>query len=172
MREQGSGPLRRCLLRVGQVAEAGWVKYHPRRRSDPIRSAMTAHLYIVHFPISLAVVAAVLDIAGISLDDNRLRTLGWAFLLAAAATVFLAFATGEGARLMALSAPTVSEMDIDYHAQWGSAGIWGVIGVALLRTLWRRRTEGLFSWINLGLLLAGTALVIAITTTGMLVRHG
>jgi uncharacterized membrane protein len=133
---------------------------------------MNAHLFIIHFPVSLAVVAAVLDLVGVSLNDHSLRDWSWRFLIVAAIAVFLAFATGEGARLAALSGGRVPVQRLDLHQQWGSVGIWAVIGVALLRTLWRNRLTGVFGWLNLLLLLAATGLLIAITLSGSLVRHG
>jgi uncharacterized membrane protein len=133
---------------------------------------MNAHLFIIHFPVSLAVVAATLDLVGVSLNDNSLRDWAWRFLLVAAIAVFLAFATGEGARLAALGAGGVSIPRVDLHQQWGSVGIWAVIGAALMRTLWRNRLTGAFGWLNLLLLLAATGLLVAITVSGTLVRHG
>lgn len=132
---------------------------------------MNAHLFLVHFPVSLAVVAAGLDLIGIAMNDRSLRDLAWRFLLVAAVAVFLAFATGEGAQLAALGAGGVSHERVATHAEWGSVGIWAVIGAALLRTLWRQRTSGIFGWLNLVLLLAATGLLVVITFTGTLVRH-
>ncbi|MDR0787474.1 MAG: hypothetical protein LBG44_06365 [Gemmatimonadota bacterium] len=133
---------------------------------------MNAHLFIIHFPVSLAVIAAGLDLFGIAMDDRSLRDWSWRFLLMAAIAVFLAFATGEGAELAALGSGGVPPVRVARHAELGSIGVWGVIGAALLRTLWRKRTGGLFSWLNLAAVLIATGLLIAITFTGTLVRHG
>ena len=132
---------------------------------------MSTHLFIIHFPVSLAVVAAALDLVGIALDDRSLRDWSWRFLIAAAVAEFLAFATGEGARLNALGTGAVSIPRMATHEQWGSVGIWAVAVVALLRSLWRNRLTGMFGWLNLALVLAATGLLVAITFTGSLIRH-
>lgn len=133
---------------------------------------MSAHLFVIHFPVSMAVVAATLDLVGVALDDRSLRDWAWRFLLVAAVAVFLAFATGEGARLNALGTGAVSIPRMATHEQWGSVGIWAVAVAALLRSLWRNRLSGAFGWLNLVLILAATGLLVAITFTGSLVRHG
>lgn len=133
---------------------------------------MNAHLFIIHFPVSLAVAAAGLDLIGVAMNDRTLRDWAWRFLLAAAFGVFLAFATGEGAQLAALGSGGVAPDRVATHAEWGSVGVWVVIGAALLRTLWRRRTSGAYGWLNLIVLLAATGLLIAITFTGTIIRHG
>jgi uncharacterized membrane protein len=133
---------------------------------------MNAHLFVVHFPVSLIVVATALDLLGVGMNDRSLREWGGRFLLAAAVAVFLAFATGEGARLAAMSTGAVDLPRMEVHQQWGSVGIWAVIGGALLRTLWRNRLSGLFGWLNLLILLGATALLIAISLSGTAVRHG
>ena len=132
---------------------------------------MNAHLFIVHFPVSLVVVATLLDLIGVGMNDRALREWGGRFLLATAVAVFLAFATADGAVLAALSSGAVDAARIERHQEWGSVGVWVIIGFALLRTLWRDRLSGLFGWINLALLLGATGLLIAITVSGTAVRH-
>lgn len=133
---------------------------------------MTPHLFIIHFPVSLVLVAAVLEAAGAGLRDRVLRDWAWRMLLAGALAAFLAFVTGEGAMLAALSTPGIDLVRMEAHSQWGSVGTWGLLGAALLRSLWRHRLEGAFGIVNLALPWAASALVVAITLSGTAVRHG
>lgn len=133
---------------------------------------MSAHLFIIHFPVSLILVAATLDLIGVAMTEPGLRDWAWRFLIAAAFAVFFAFATGEGARLAALAGGGVPFSPLETHQEWGTVGIWGVIGAALLRTLWRNRISGFYGWLNLFLLLLTAGLLIVITVTGSMVRHG
>jgi uncharacterized membrane protein len=132
---------------------------------------MNAHLFVIHFPISLVFIAATLDLAGVALDDRSLRDWCWRFLLAGAFAVFLAFVTGEGAKLDALSSGEIDFLQLELHQQWGSVGTWAVVGAALLRTLWRNRLSGSFGWLNLSIVLLTAGLLVAITVSGTLVRH-
>lgn len=133
---------------------------------------MSAHLFIIHFPVSLVLAAAALDLIGIATNDRLFRDWAWRFMLAAAIAVFLAFATGESARFAALSGGEVAPDRVATHAEWGSVGVWVVVAAALLRTLWRQRTSGFYAWLNLVVLLVATGLLVAITFTGTLIRHG
>jgi len=133
---------------------------------------MNAHLFVIHFPVVLVVVATVFDLVGVGLKDWALRDWAWRFFLVSAIAVFLAFATGDSALMGALSSATVNTPRLDAHMQWGSVGIWAIIGGALLRTLWRNRFTGVYGWLNLIVLLAAMGLLVAITYTGTLVRHG
>jgi uncharacterized membrane protein len=133
---------------------------------------MNAHLFVIHFPVTLVIVATALDLIGVGMNDRALRDWASRFLLVTAIAVFLAFATGEGALLAALSGGgAVDAGRIESHQEWGSVGVWVIIGSALLRTLWRNRLSGPFAWVNLGLLLGSTGLLVAITVSGMAVRH-
>lgn len=132
---------------------------------------MNAHLIVIHFPISLVFVAATLDLLGVALENRSLRDWCWRFLLAGAFAVLLAFVTGEGAKLDALSSGEIDFQQLEVHQQWGSVGIWAVIGAALLRTLWRNRTTGAHGWLNLAVILLTAALLVAITVSGTMVRH-
>src|SRR5690606_763340 len=136
------------------------------RLHDIRLAGMNAHLFVIHFPIALVVVATVLDLIGVGMNDRSLREWGGRFLLATAVAVFLAFATAEGAVLAAVSSGTVDGTRIETHQQWGSIGVWVVIGFALLRTLWRQRLSGVYGWINLALLLGATGMLVAITVSG------
>jgi uncharacterized membrane protein len=132
---------------------------------------MTAHLFIVHFPISLVVLAAVLDLLGVGMGDRRLRHAAWILLLVGAVAGFLAFATGEGAKLVALASMNVRMDHLETHQQWGSVGIWGLIGGALVRTLWRNRLTGAHGMLNLGLVFVLAGMVVMMTVSGTMIRH-
>lgn len=132
---------------------------------------MAVHLFIVHFPVSLLLFGALVDLAGLALNDRALRYRGGQLIIAGGVAAFLGFATGEGAKMIALNVPQIDIGRIATHEQWGSAGAWALLGVALLRTMWRNRLEGPLGWVNLALGLGGTALVIGITVTGTMVRH-
>jgi uncharacterized membrane protein len=133
---------------------------------------VTPHLFIIHFPIAFIVLGAFLDLTGVALDDRALRIRGGQLLLLGAAASFLAFATGEGAKLMVLSVATISLPALENHQQWGSVGTWGLVGAALLRTLWRNRLAGLHGWLNLAIISAAAVLVIFMTISGTMIRHG
>lgn len=133
---------------------------------------MPLHLFIVHFPVALIVTAAVLDLIGVALQDRSIRLWAGGFLIVGGFLAFLSFATGEGAKLAVLSSGEIDLMRLELHQQWGAVGAWGLLIAALLRGLWRNRTVGLFGWLNLLIVLAATALVIGITLSGTMVRHG
>jgi uncharacterized membrane protein len=133
---------------------------------------MNPHLLIVHFPISFIVLGAIVDLAAAALKDQSLRDWAWRLLLLGALTAFLSFATGEGARLAALGSGLTPDSGLETHELWGSVGIWALAGAALLRTLWRHRTDGPYPWLNLLIMVGAAAIVITITIFGTLVRHG
>jgi uncharacterized membrane protein len=132
---------------------------------------MSPHLFLIHFPVAFVIVAAVLDAFGISTGNRSVRDWSWRFLLLGAIAVFAAFATGEGAKLNAGSSGAISFPNLELHQQWGSVGLWAIIGAALLRTLWRHRLNGPFSIVNLAIVVLAAALVIGMTLTGTAVRH-
>jgi uncharacterized membrane protein len=140
--------------------------------SAPNAHFMSPHLLIVHFPIAFIALAAVVDILGTALKDPPLRDWGWRLLMMGALAGFLAFATGEGARMSALGAGVVETSAMESHQLWGSVGIWALAGAALLRTLWRHRSGTLFVIINLMIMVAAAAITVAITVLGTLIRHG
>jgi uncharacterized membrane protein len=133
---------------------------------------MTPHLFIIHFPVALIVVAAGVESVGVAMADRSLREWAWRLMLIGTVATFLAFVTGEGALLAAMPRGGISPERLELHQQWGSVGTWGVLGMALLRTLWRHRPPGGFAWINLLVSVLAATLVIAISISGTLVRHG
>jgi uncharacterized membrane protein len=133
---------------------------------------MTAHIFIIHFPVALIVMGAVVEVLGVSLAAPRLRHMAWILILTGAVASFLAFVTGEGARIAALGPGTLDFERLEHHEQWASVGTWGLIGGALLRTLWRDRTSGWAGMVNLIVALLLAALVVMITLSGTMVRHG
>jgi uncharacterized membrane protein len=145
----------------------------PRRNSSTsLASRMNSHLLIVHFPVSFIVLGAFVELAGAALRDRALRDWAWRLLLMGSLAAFLAFATGESARMAAMGAGYMGGPELETHELWGSVGIWALAVAALLRTLWRHRMEGPFAWINLLLMMGAAAVVVIITVFGTLVRHG
>jgi uncharacterized membrane protein len=132
---------------------------------------VTPHLFIIHFPIALILLGALVDLGGLALDDRALRIRAGQLIMLGSAMAFLAFVTGEGAKLAVLSVPTISLTALESHQQWGSVGTWGLVGAALLRTMWRNRLTGLHSWLNLGVAAAAALLVVFITLSGTAIRH-
>jgi uncharacterized membrane protein len=133
---------------------------------------VTAHLLIIHFPVSLILIGAVYDLLGVGTGERAYRERAGIFLLAGAVASFLAFVTGEGAKFVAIASAGVSIQQIEVHQQWGSVGVWALLGAALLRTLWRKRQSGAHGWLNLAVIVAAAVLVVAITVSGLRVRHG
>lgn len=133
---------------------------------------MSSHLFIIHFPIALILAGAVIDLVGIALGDREVRGWGGILLMAGGVAAFLAFATGEGARMAAIGTGEIDLVRMEVHQQWGSVGAWVLLLIAFLRALWRRRLEGVHGWLNLGLATIAVVVVIATTVTGTLVRHG
>jgi uncharacterized membrane protein len=133
---------------------------------------MAPHLFIIHFPISLIVAGAFLELLGVAMSDNDFRIWGGRFLIAGGVAAFLGFLSGEGAKLNAMSSTEIGLPALESHQQWGSVGAWALLVVAILRSMWRTRFDGMMGWVNGGLTVVAVALVVAITITGTLVRHG
>ena len=133
---------------------------------------MTAHLFIIHFPVTLLLIGALADLAGLGLADRALRMRAGQLIILGGVAAFLAFVTGEGAKIAAISTAQVDVSRVASHEQWGSVGTWALIGVALLRTLWRGHLDGPRGWVNALIAVVAAALVIAITVTGSFIRHG
>lgn len=133
---------------------------------------MSAHLFIVHFPVAVILIGALADLAGLGLADRALRYRGGQLLIIGGFAAFLAFVTGEGAKIIALNAPAIDVGRIAAHEQWGSVGTWVLLGIAIVRTMWRNRLDGPMGWLNLVLAAGATVLVIGITLSGTMVRHG
>lgn len=132
---------------------------------------MAAHLFIVHFPISLILIGALADLAGVGLADRALRHRAGQLIIMGGIAAFLAFVTGEGAKIAGLSSPEVDVAGIVVHEQWGSVGTWALLGTALARGMWRTRFEGPMGWVNLAIGIVAAALTVGITITGTMVRH-
>jgi len=133
---------------------------------------MTPHLFIVHFPVSLILAGILIDLVGVAMSDEVTRSWGSRLLIVGGFLGFAAFATGEGAKFVALASQELDLTRLTRHEQWGSVGAWGLLIMAFLRTLWRNRFTGLHGWLNLALGVSGAILVVMITITGNLVRHG
>lgn len=133
---------------------------------------MAPHLFIVHFPVALILVGVLADLAGTALADRALRMRAGQLIIIGGVAAFLGFVTGEGAKILAISTTQVDVARIATHEQWGSVGAWALLGVALSRTMWRGRLEGGIGWVNVLIGVAGAAIVIGITLSGSLVRHG
>ncbi len=133
---------------------------------------MSLHLFIIHFPIALLLLAVLVDLAGLALRDRSLHEWAWGLLLLGAVMAFIALGTGDGARMNAAGSGTLDAERLSVHEMWGGAGIWVIAGAALLRTLWRRREGAAFGFLNLALLACAAAVVVGITVSGTLVRHG
>lgn len=133
---------------------------------------MTAHLFLVHFPVALIVSGVLVDLAGAATSDENSRIWGGRLLIVGGFLAFITFATGEGAKFAALVSQELDPNLLAQHEQWGSVGAWGLVIMAFLRALWRNHMDGPRGWLNAGLGVAGAALVIMITISGTLVRHG
>ncbi|MQA90647.1 MAG: hypothetical protein GEU90_10490 [Gemmatimonas sp.] len=148
--------------------------YHPARAwyPEPDSTTMTTHLFIVHFPVSLILAGVIIDLVGAAVGDSSAR--GWAgrLLIAGGFFAFLAFGTGEGAKFAALASQELDAQLLTRHEEWGSIGAWALLILAFLRAIWRNRFDGAHGWLNAGIGVVGAALVVVITLSGTLVRHG
>jgi uncharacterized membrane protein len=133
---------------------------------------MTPHIFIVHFPVSLILAGVFMDLVGAAVSDPTARLWGSRLIIVGGFLGFAAFATGEGAKFASLASQELDPAGLTRHEQWGSVGAWGLLIMAFLRTLWRNRFSGTHGWLNTALGLGGAALVLMITITGNLVRHG
>ena len=133
---------------------------------------MAAHLFIVHFPVALLLFGALTDLGATAMGNNALRMRGGQLIIAGGIAAFLAFVTGEGAKIVALNTTEVDLAALATHEQWGSVATWALLGVAIVRAMWRNRFEGPIAWLHLGLAVAAAALVTFITLSGTAVRHG
>lgn len=133
---------------------------------------MAPHLFIIHFPVALIVAGAFLELVGVALSDSSYRVWGSRFIIAGGVAAFLGFLSGEGAKLNALSSSEIGAAALESHQQWGSVGAWALLVIAILRSMWRNRFDGAMAWVNGGLALVAVALVIGITISGTMVRHG
>jgi uncharacterized membrane protein len=132
---------------------------------------MQLHLFVVHFPLALILVGAVADAIGAASGSERLRTWAGALLILGSFTALLAFLTGAGAASIALSRPQPEYQLVAYHSQWGGAAIWPIVGVGLLRGLWRNRLQGIRGWVNLAAAILSAVLIYMISATGVAISH-
>jgi uncharacterized membrane protein len=133
---------------------------------------MTTHSFIVHFPVSLILAGVIIDLFGTAVADTGARLWAGRLLIAGGFLAFLAFGTGEGAKFAALASQELDVQLLTRHEEWGSVGAWVLLIMAFLRAVWRNRFQGAHSWMNAGLGVVGAAVVIGITLSGTLVRHG
>lgn len=134
---------------------------------------MPAHLFLIHFPVALVVVGAMLDVIGALGGRPDARRWGGAFLIMGAAAALLAFWTGQAALdHLAGGAPLLGSPVVEAHTQWGGAGVWPLAGAGMLRAAWRSRLDGLHGWVNLAAAVVAALLVVAITLSGTAIRHG
>lgn len=133
---------------------------------------MAAHLFIVHFPVALLVLGALVDLGATAAGNRALRMRAGQLVVFGGIAAFLAFATGEGAKIVALNSAEIDLEALAVHEQWGSVATWALLGAAIVRAMWRNRFEGAIGWVHLGLALAAAALAVFITLSGTAVRHG
>lgn len=133
---------------------------------------MPAHLLIVHFPIALVVVGAMVDAVGTLAGRREVRRWGGTLLMLGAAAALLAFWTGQGALdRLGGGASLHASPTLEAHTQWGGAGVWPLAAAGMLRAAWRSRLDGPYGWANLAVAVLAAALVVAITLSGTAIRH-
>lgn len=133
---------------------------------------MNTHLFIIHFPIAAAVIGAAVELIGVAVGNPALRVRGGQLLMIAGFSAFLAFLTGDGARLAAINTGEIDLTRLALHEQWGSVGTWVLVGGAMARGVWRNRFDGAIGWLNVAIIVLSAAVAVAITITGTGVRHG
>ncbi|HEX6040011.1 DUF2231 domain-containing protein [Longimicrobium sp.] len=133
---------------------------------------MSAHLFVVHFPVALLLTGAAADLAGAVLRSDRVRAFAGVLLVLGGAAAFVAFFTGGGALAAVLSRVTPGDPRLEAHQQWGAAGVWVLAGAAALRAAWRRRPDGVRGWIALAAALVSAVLVVFIALSGAAISHG
>ncbi|MEX2583908.1 MAG: DUF2231 domain-containing protein, partial [Gemmatimonadota bacterium] len=121
---------------------------------------MTTHLFLVHFPVTLILTGAIIDLIGAAVSKPETRAWGGRLLIVGGFISFLAFGTGEGAKLSAMASQELDIMLLTQHEQWGSVGAWGLVIMAFLRGIWRNRFQGMHSWLNAGLGVGAAVLVV------------
>lgn len=130
---------------------------------------MTAHHWVVHFPVALLVAGAAADAAGAVTGGQGLRRWATPLLVLGAAAALLAFFTGQGAMLMVQA--RVAEGPLSQHAQWGGAGVWPIAASGALRLAWRGRLTGPHGWALLVLAIASATFAILVSRSGMAILH-
>ena len=133
---------------------------------------MPLHLFVVHFPVALFVVAAVTDAFGAATENLAIRRGAGALLILGGVLTLLAFLTGQDALQAVIERFPIGSTRLEAHTQWGAVGTWVLGGLALLRALWRDRLDGPYGWVNLAAALLAGAVVIGITLSGSAISHG
>jgi uncharacterized membrane protein len=147
--------------------------YHPAELHNGAGTPpMSTHLFIVHFPVSLILAGVLIDLTGAAVSDAGTRLWAGRLLIAGGFLAFLAFSTGESAKFTAMASQELDLGLLTRHEEWGSLGAWALLIIAFLRGIWRNRFTGVHSWLNGGLGVLAAGVVIAITISGNLVRHG
>jgi uncharacterized membrane protein len=157
---------------IGSASDLGRACRCPCGRPELANEPLSAHLFVVHFPIALLLVGALADALGVAAGRTTLRRHATGLLILGAAFALLAFFTGQGAIGPALVRISPGSTALETHAQWGAVGVWLLAGAGALRALWRERLEGMYGWICLALAIASAALVTIITVTGTAIAHG
>lgn len=131
---------------------------------------MTAHHWLVHFPVALLVVGAAADAVGALAGSDRSRYWATPLLVAGSAAALLAFFTGQGAMLM-MQGRAAADGAVATHAQWGGAAVWPIAASGALRLAWRTRLAGPRGWLLLGLAGLAATLAILVSRSGMAIGH-
>lgn len=130
------------------------------------------HLFLAHFPVALLVVGAAADVVGVALRSERIRGFAGVLLMLGGLAALLTFLTGQDALARALSRVSPVNPALEAHTQWGGAGVWVLVGGAVLRGLWRDSLDGARGWLLLAAAVASAALVVAISVSGTAIAHG
>jgi uncharacterized membrane protein len=130
------------------------------------------HLWVAHVPFTLILVGTLFDLIGTARRDEAQRRWGGALLMVGAFAALAAFFTGQGAIPFAFARPQANYAAIEAHTQWGGVGVWLLAIGGGLRAAWRHHLYGIYGWINLGIALVSSLLIIAITYSGLGIAHG
>jgi uncharacterized membrane protein len=123
-------------------------------------------------PFTLILAGTLIDVVGVARQDEVQRRWGGVLLMLGAALALTAFFTGQGAVPVAFARPQPNFAAIEAHTQWGGAGVWLIAIGGGLRAAWRHRLYGTYGWINLGLAVVSSLLIVAITYSGLAIAHG
>lgn len=131
---------------------------------------MPLHLVLVHFPVGLLVVGAIVDLVGTLAGREGTRRWAGAMLMIGAAAALLAFLSGENA-LLTLGREIETQQRVEVHTQWAGVGIWLLMIAGGLRAAWRNRLDGAQKWITLGMAVLSALLVLGISLSGTAINH-
>ena len=132
---------------------------------------MTAHHWIIHFPVALLLAGAAADAVGTAARAPHLRRWATPLLVGGAAAAVLAFATGQGALLVAQGRHPADDA-VELHARWGGAGAWPLAAAGALRLAWRDRLRGPSGAALLAAAVVSAVLVVLISRSGITIVHG